>query len=265
MWQRVVRMARPRRRDATSLLLLLLAGMGSARAQSAWPVPDVVVFCEPTLKHSIEDVSALWRRQGGPPVRVFTAPTALLIEEIGHRIRSDVIVGQGEESAATAVQRALIKPDTQSGGWRNRLVVAVPRQSGTASGGASAALAGDVPTALVDSAVDPAGADTHQALDTLGVSARLAAHAQGVVGTADAAFLLANGKVGRAVVYMTDVAADPSLASAGLLPDESYPPVRYWIAETSVALSPNTAAFLAFLQKPETKQKLRDDGLEVMP
>jgi len=64
---------------------------------------------------------------------------------------------------------------------------------------------------------------------------------------------------------VTDVAADPSLASAGLLPEDSYPPVRYWIAETSVALSPNATAFLAFLQKPEARQKLREDGLEVTP
>ncbi|MBV8337909.1 MAG: hypothetical protein JO358_21260, partial [Alphaproteobacteria bacterium] len=53
----------------------------------------------------------------------------------------------------------------------------------------------------------------------------------GVVDTADAAFLLKQGKV-RLLVYNTDVAADPSLAVVDRLSDASYGPIVFRMAQT---------------------------------
>jgi molybdate transport system substrate-binding protein len=251
--------------SAVGLLLLASLAIPAAHADSAFP-PDVVVLCAPTLRSALSDVGALWRRQTGFPVILFASPTPLLLEQMGHRIRSDLIVAEGEDAAVEAIRRKLIKPETRFGGWRNRLVVALRRGASLpAQGGSLAALAGDDPIALVDPAVAVAGQDSRAALEHLGVWDGLQKHVTGVVGTADAVFLLTTGKVTRALVYATDVAADPALSVAATLPDDSYPAIRYWVAETSVAQSPNVASFEAFLREPAAQQRLRADGLEVTP
>jgi molybdate transport system substrate-binding protein len=102
-------------------------------------------------------------------------------------------------------------------------------------------------------------------LQSLGLWDVVQANAVGVVDTADAAFLLEQGKVRLALVYATDVAADPSLAVTDHLPDASYSPILYWVAETQHSLSPNSAKFISFLHQADTLARLRADGLEVLP
>ena len=67
------------------------------------------------------------------------------------------------------------------------------------------------------------------------------------------------------MIYATDLAANPGFASAGMLADESYPPIVYWVAQTSARVSPNAAKFEAFLREPSAQDSLRKDGLEMLP
>jgi molybdate transport system substrate-binding protein len=76
---------------------------------------------------------------------------------------------------------------------------------------------------------------------------------------------LRQGKARLAIVYATDVAANPALTVAEKLPASSYPPVVYWVAEAAHALSPNTAKFIAFLTSAAAQDRLRADGVEVSP
>jgi molybdate transport system substrate-binding protein len=267
---------------AAALVLLVLAMHVAARApahagipvaHAGYPVaPDVVVFCEPTLRHALTDVGSLWRSQTGIPVRVFTSPTRALLEQIAHHARDDVLIGESDAEADAATGRQLIKPETLRRLWRNQLVVAALETSlRNASSGSSAgsfnlaALAGKAPIAIVDPWAAVAGADTEKALQSLGLWQAVSGNSIGVVGTADAAFLLEQGKVKLAVVYATDVAADPDFAIADKLPAASYQPVVYWVALTEHALSPNSAKFVAFLDKAQAQQQLHADGLEVLP
>jgi len=128
-----------------------------------------------------------------------------------------------------------------------------------------ARLSGTGRIAIVDAPVATAGGDTRQALEAAGLWDGLQSRLIGVAGTDDAAFLLAEGKAQFAVIYATDLAANPGLASAGTLADESYPPIIYWVAETSAKVSPNAAKFEAFLREPSARDSLRKDGLEVLP
>jgi molybdate transport system substrate-binding protein len=253
------------------LVLCILAAITPARA--AYPVaPDVVVFCEPTLQHAVADLAVLWRQETKVPVRIFTSPTPLMLEQIAHHARDDVIIGEGETAAGAAARQNLIKPETVERLWRNRLVVAA-LGTGIAKAGSGpppaadhlAALAGKAPIAIVDPWAASAGADTQKALQALGLWPAISEKSVGVVGTADAAYLLSHGKVRLAIVYATDVAANPSLAITDKLPDASYPPIIYWAAQTAHALSPNSAKFVAFLRQARTERRARADGLEVLP
>lgn len=231
-------------------------------ARADYPVaPDVVVFCEPTLQQAMLDTAALFRSRTGVKVRIFSSPTPALLQQIAHHARDDVLIGEGGANAADAVSQQVIKPDTLHDLGRNQLVVAA--LAGAA--GKLTAIAGKEPVAIVDPWAAIAGADTHQALQSLGLWLAVSGKSQGVVATADAAFLLTHDKVALAVVYATDVVADPRLSIAERLPAKSYPPIEYWVAETQHALSPNAGKFIALLQTAEAQQRLHADGLETSP
>ena len=256
-----------------SMLALCVVAASMAPARAAYPVaPDVVVFCEPTLQHAVADLAVLWRQETDVPVRIFASPTPLMLEQIAHHARDDVVIGQGDKEADAAARQNLIKPETVKRLWRNRLVVAA-RGAGighVSSGSPPAAdnlavIAGKAPIAIVDPWAASAGADTKKALQALGLWPAVRGKSIGVVGTADAAYLLSHGKVRLAILYASDVAADPDFAITDKLPDASYGPILYWAAQTAHALSPNAAKFLAFLREPQARQRARADGLEVLP
>jgi hypothetical protein len=94
--------------------LLVAALLAATPAHADYPVaPDVVVFCEPTLQHALTNVAALWCSESGVKARIFTAPTtALLLAEITHRARDEVIIGEGDANADAAKTQQLIKPDS---------------------------------------------------------------------------------------------------------------------------------------------------------
>ena len=121
-------------------------------------------------------------------------------------------------------------------------------------------LAGAGSIAIVDPPVAAAGGYSRQALDALGLWERLQGHALGVVDTDEAVFLLDSGKARFAVVYASDVAAQPRLGIAARFPDGVYPPIVYWGAQTQQVRSPRAEDFAAFLQQPEAQERLHASG-----
>lgn len=257
----------------TAFVLMTLGVATAAPARAGYPVaPDVAVFCEPTLLHAVTDVAAAWRAQTGVPVHIFTSPTWALLQQVAHHARDDVIIGEGDAEATSAVETKTIKPETLQRLWRNQLVVASDRKNiANASAGSAtatdnlAALAGKAPIAIVDPWAATAGADSEKALQSLGLWQAVSGKYDGVVGTADAAYLLAQGRVELAVVYATDVAANPGFRITDRLQTGNYPPIVYWVALPEYSLSPNAAKFIAFLHQAQAQQRVRADGLEVLP
>jgi molybdate transport system substrate-binding protein len=249
--------------------LLLVTSLAATPAHADYPVaPDVVVFCEPTLQHAVSNVGALWRSESGVKIRVFTPPTTrLLLAEIERQVRDDVVIGEGDANATAAKTQQLIRPDSLHPLGPNHLVIAAVSGSAAAADGGDglATIAGKETIAIVDPWVAAAGADSELAFQSLGLWQKLSAKSLGVVGTADAAFLLSQGKARLAIIYTTDVAADPTLTVVERLPASSYPPVVYWVAETAHALSPNAPKFIAFLTSATARDRLRADGLKVSP
>jgi molybdate transport system substrate-binding protein len=256
-------LARSRTRSLAALATLLAALWFAAPARADYP-PDVVVSCEPTLKPVLAEIAAAFRRQTGIPVILFAAPTASLLEQIGHHARTDLVVGEGEAAADDAARRGLVKPETRAFLWRNRLVVAAPAGTALAPGDAASRI-GDGEIAVVDPPVGTAGADSRRALAALGLWPALQSRTLGTVNTADASFLLTRGKAQRAVLYASDVAAAPALMVAASLPDAAYPPIVYWAAETQHEISTKTADFAHWLRGPAAAERARAAGLEVLP
>jgi molybdate transport system substrate-binding protein len=254
------------RRAAVAVLgawVLLLAAMPAVRAEVS--APDVVVFCDPTVSHAVQDLGAFWRGRTGIPVRVFPAPTKLLLEMTAHGVHVDMLILQGDKAMDDAVSRKLVKPETRFSAWRTRLVLARRAGQGTPAPDLATALAQNTHVAIVDPGVDPAGDESQAALEGAGVLPLPADKSLGVVGTPDADFLLASGDVGLALVYATDLAAEPGFALAAPVPDGSYPPITYSVAIVTNPISANAEQFRLFLRSTEAQQRLKALGLEVSP
>jgi molybdate transport system substrate-binding protein len=240
------------------LALIALACVGPARAAS--PAPDVTVFVEPTLRHAAEDVAQLFRARTGAPVRFFSAPSSMMIREIPFTL-CDVMILQGTTVMDQAIARHAADGATRETLGRNHLVLA---RRGPGAAGALAGVMPDGAVAIVDAPVpDALGALSHAALQAAAWPDP-AAKTIGVATGADAGYLLATGAASLAVLYRTDVVADPALSVAADLPDPEPVPL-YEAALSRSVNSPNAKAFLAFLVSPEAKMRLRADGVEVAP
>jgi ABC-type molybdate transport system substrate-binding protein len=250
------------------LALSLIAAAVNLPARADYPVaPDVVVFCQPTLRRLVTDLGAKWTAETGVPVRVFAAPNWANLAQLVHPSRDDVLFGEGDIAAA----KDLIRNDTVLKLWQNKLVAAALTDDAEKARAASppmplnlASVAGKAPIAIVDPPVAEAGKETEAALQTLGLWNPVKSNSIGVVGTADAAFLLSQRKVKLAIIYASDASANRDFTVTDTLPVSGQPTV-YWAALTARAPSPNAAKFLAFLGKPEVREQGKTDGLEVLP
>ncbi len=241
-----------------ALLAAMVSGPVLAEFSTA---PDVVVYCEPPLRHAMEHVGALFRARTRVPVRVFTAPGPLNLAQLSHGVRDDVLISRFAEMDAAARQD-LIDPETRIDGWLNRLVLA--GRSGQAHEGTISELLKSGTVAVTDPTVI-SGLDGSSVIALLGRDVATADREVGAADTADVAFLVTSGSARTGLVYLTDVRADPALSVTGQVPPDAGPPIAYAAALSRKALSRNSRAFLDFLRSPEAAAQLRGDGLEMAP
>ena len=251
---------------ATSSLLGTTTAVPLARA-AVERAPDVVAFCDPTLRPLMESLGRGWRVQGGGPVRLFATRSDIFLEQIWRGARCDIAIIEGQANLEAALRRKLVKPAPRLEGWHNRLVIAGYRESRPplrlAPGSDLAGLLGSAPLAVADAALSPAGSATRAALEALGLWQPLAGRIIGAENTEAVAFLLSTGKAGLGIVQASDLAADPKLKTAATFPDDVYPQIAYSVALSQSVESKAAAPFLAFLGGSDAQALLKAGGLEV--
>jgi len=258
------------RRSFTLLAPIAAAGMTldatSSVAANNERQPDIVIFCEETLRPALRNVGHLWQRRTKAPLHIFVARTDLLLEQIARGARCDLLIMAGEASADTAVERKLVRPDFRFTSWRNRLVVVArdeaPQTAAVISRTSLAEIMSGHQLAIPDWTISPAGKDARRALESLGLWQALEGNIVGAESTAGVAFLLATGKAKRGIAYATDAAADPRLAIVGLLPDEACPPTVYVVVLTFSDASEEVSRFWEFLRDSEAEVSFKASGLE---
>lgn len=239
--------------------LAALAPVGRASAADAGfkPVPntpDVIVYCDQTLRHGLRKAGETITARTGAPVRLFCTSPRGMVAQIAHVTQTDVLVTQQPVMDGAA---AIIKPETKTGAWRNRLVFAA-RAGDEPSASNVPEMLGKGRLAVTDAIVD-APFDGRAVLQQIGALDAGASRIDGMPDTRQAAFLVTSGAAKRALLHATDVRADPRLAVAAPV-EVAVPP--YEAAMVTISRSPNAAAFVAFLRTPEATAALRDAGLE---
>jgi molybdate transport system substrate-binding protein len=229
---------------AVAALLLGWLTLATASAQ------DVVAYCDPTLAHVLRGAGAMFERESGASVYVFSAPPSLMLAQIAHHVQNDVLV-TGTSWMDQAEQGQLIQPDSRVGAWQVRLVIA--RRVGTAPSNDAFAITDATPGSTIDG---PA------VLAALGLKP---AHLLGGVDVRDVAFFLETGAASQGILYQTDVAADPRLEVVRPIGADVAPPTRYVAAINRMSHNPNARRFLDFLTTPQATTLLRAGGLEPVP
>ncbi len=265
--------ALPRARRRTLLHLPAFAAaalaLGIPRAEAAEPptgraaIPDLVVYCDPTLRPAMRRIGRLFTDRTRAPVYVFSAPPPLMLAQLDRDVQNDILVS----SAATldeGTRRELVLPATRVAGWRNRLVIA----------GLSANLASEAPTdvarlpdllgpdrlAISDDTV-ASTVNGPAVIERLGLRQVLDGRVVGAADTDEIVFLLVTGTARFGLVHLTDVRANPRLGVVAMVPDTAYAPIVYAAAASRVGRSPSTQAFLGFLGTPDADRRLGLEGL----
>lgn len=251
-----------RRWLARIALLALASGSwpGPARADFI-SAPDVVVYCDPTLRPAMQSVGRVFRAQTGVPVRVLSAPGPLLLGLIARGTRDDVLVTQANWMDGAAA-RKLIDATTRAAPWRDRIVLAghgVPASALPTPDSLSQALGGGK-LGVIDPTQD-GGPDGVALAAHLGWQAPLAGEIDGP----GVAFVVATGAARLGLLPTTAALAQPGVSVVSPLPDDSAPPVAYVAAVSKNILSRNTAAFMAFLATAPALDALHAAGLETAP
>lgn len=210
--------------------------------------PDVVVFCDLTLRHALIETGRVWRARSRIPVQIFVAALAQQAELSRHGARVDILMGIGVGQMEAAQHLGAIEPGTCRVLGRNPLVLAVhgPERQPIAlvRGSNLDSLLGNGRFGLVDLAIGRTGAKTRAALTAIELWPELETRSLGSENTETLLTLLIEGEVRVAAVYRSDIKVHPSISIAATFPT---PAPLVVAALAARARSPFARDFLAFL------------------
>ncbi len=246
---------------ASAMPAALAAGKGTARASPS-RAPDVVVFCDPTLRPAIRALGRRFEHQTGAPVLAISAPSRLMQAQLARGERDDVLVTLLTTVSASEA-KGLVTPRPELGIFRTGIVIA------TAAPGADLAVPDGLRAQLdagqlgAPDRTENATFDTPAVLQGMGIDAATAGRFVGEIDTTGVSALIGTGRTRFGLVLETDARAH-GLAIALRVPDTLHPPITFAIAVNRREMSRNTASFIALIGSDQGRAVLAGAGLERM-
>jgi len=235
----------------------LLAASYLARPAAA-AGDTILVFAAASLRQGLDAALELW---AGAPVTVSYAGTATLARQIEAGAPADLFFAANAAWAEYLEARGLLAtaPVPILG---NRLVLAGRADEITPRGieEALAALPEDARIATGFTGAVPVGIYARQTLESLDLWEAFAPRLVQTENTRIAAAMTARGEVARALIYASDVAADPALAAEATVPPDLHDPITYPLATTARGAHPDRAALAVHLASPPALARFRAHG-----
>lgn len=246
-------------RNLLALLLICLA-------TPLW-AGEITVFAAASMKTALDRLSDGFETATGHRVTRSHAGSSVLARQIQLGAPADVFISANPGWMDALEKGGLIDADSRFDLVGNRLVL-VGRVAGepieispefdllTRLGDGRLAMA------LVKAV--PVGIYGKAALERLGLWDTVAPQVAQSDNARTALALVAAGAAPLGLVYATDAMADPRVDVIATFPADSHPPITYPAALTTNA-GPEAAAFLAWLQSPEARAILREEGFTEVP
>jgi molybdate transport system substrate-binding protein len=234
----------------------------AARAQ------ELTVFAAASLTDAMKDVSALWVKDGHPPLRMSFASSSTLAQQISQGAPVNVFASADEKWMNDLAQKHLIVPETRQDLLGNDLVLVVPadhpQHVSIGPGFDLLKLLGpNGRLAVGNPAHVPAGIYAEQALKKLGVWDKVQPRLASAEDVRAALLLVERGEAPAGIVYGTDAAVSKAVAVAGTFPADSHDPVAYPFAVVKSGDTPAARALLAFLAGPQARAVFVKRGFKV--
>lgn len=239
-----------------------------ATAAESEPTP-ITVFAAASLKESLDEAAAAYRRSSDQTVRVSYAASSALARQIEQGAPADVFVSADRDWMDYVQQRGLIDTASRRDLLGNTLVLIAPKAS-TAKpvvlkpGVDLRPLLGDGRIALALTASVPAGKYGKAALASLGAWDSLQNKVAEGENVRAALMLVARGETPLGVVYGSDAQAEPGVRVLGTFPADSHPPIVYPVARIAASKHVQAAAFVRWLATPEAAAIFRRHGFTVL-
>jgi molybdate transport system substrate-binding protein len=241
--------------------LVLLVPM-AARAQ------QLTVFAAASLTDAMKDVSALWAKDGHPPLRLSFAASSTLARLIEQGAPAALFASADQKWMDYLAQKNLIVAHTRKDLLGNDLVLVVPADKPLhVTIGPDFDLLGLLGAngrlATGDPAHVPVGIYAEQALKKLGWWDKIAPRLARTDDVRAALLLVERGEAPAGIVYATDAAVSKAVMVAGTFPASSHDPVTYPFALTKSGDTSEARALLTFLEGPQARTVFVQRGFKV--
>ncbi len=243
-------------------LLASLAAAAVALAACAAQAQTITVSAAASLADAMRTIGARFESaRPGVTVRLNTAASGALIQQIIQGAPVDVFVSADAETVARGIERRVLDPATRRDIARNTLVMIVPARGGPAPTALADLVRADVRRiAIGKPAIVPAGRYARQALESAGLWAAVETRLVFVDTPRQGLDVVARGEVEAGFVYRTDAALMPDRVRVAATAS-GHAPIVYPAAVVADSRQPALArAFHAFLSGAEAQAILARFG-----
>jgi molybdate transport system substrate-binding protein len=245
-------------------ILLLTMTVQPSSARSA---PTLVVFAAASLTDALTEISKRYQGEGHGAVLASFASSSDLARQIEQGAPADLFISADEQWADYLDQRGLLDRPSRITLLRNELVlIAGAEQPGGLTISQDCPLAaalGQGRLALGDPDHVPAGIYAKAALQSLGVWQQLEPRLARAASVRGALLFVERGECPFGIVYRSDALVSAKVRLVGIFPPGSHPPILYPAAAISDRKTPETLAFLQYLQSTEAAAIFRRFGFEM--
>ena len=245
---------------AAVLLSLLLAPLAQA--------DTVTVFAAASLKESLDAQVKSFEASSGHKVVVSYAASNALARQIEAGAPATIFVSADLDWMKYLDARGLLVRGTRHDMLGNELVLIAPAASRISVKLAPrvdlAAALGTGRLALANPDSVPAGKYAKAALEFLGAWKAVEPRVAPAENVRAALALVSRGEAPLGIVYRTDAIADPGVRIVATVPDGSYPPVIYPIAQLK-GTNPASAALEDYLVSPAARGTWQRFGFRPLP
>ena len=239
-------------------------------ASAAEPSAPLTVFAAASLKESLDEAAAAYRKASGQAVRISYAASSALARQIEQGAPADVFLSADREWMDYLQERKLIDPATRKNLLGNTLVLVAPATGDIAPVELKSGvdllprLGGNGRIALGLTASVPAGKYAKASFVSLGVWNSLQPRVAEAENVRAALMLVARGEAPLGVVYGSDAQAEPRVRVVGIFPGHVHAPIVYPVARIAASRNPRAAAFARWLGTPAAAKIFRAHGFKVL-